>query len=63
VLVAFGAHDCRWFTERYDLPDQPLHDLGERLLAFLPHPTSWQKKTFGTVYSDGDLVRLRVALA
>ena len=65
VVVGLGSHVRGWLRERWDLGSQPVSELSldgsQRLVAFLPHPTSYGAKTFGSVMPD-DLSRLQAAL-
>lgn len=65
LIVGLGAHVRDWLRRRWELGTDPVARIKingvDRLIAFLPHPTSRGLKTFSTVMPN-ELPRLRAAL-
>jgi hypothetical protein len=65
VIVGLGTHVNRWLTQRWGLDEGRLSHVTiqgtPRLVALLPHPTSYGPKTFRTLMPD-ELPILRAAL-
>ena len=65
VIVALGSHVRSWLRHRWHLGREPVAEVRSdgttRLIAFLPHPTSYGPKTFKSVMPD-ELERLRAVL-
>lgn len=65
VIVGLGTHVRNWLANRWELGSAPVIEIKineiNRLIAFLPHPTSFGPKTFATMM-PGELSRLRAAL-
>ena len=66
VIVALGSQVRGWLRKRWHLQPRPVSEIElngmTRMIAFLPHPTSFGSKTFESVMPD-ELARLRAVLA
>jgi hypothetical protein len=67
LIVALGAHNRAWLRERFqtgtDRVSVVLIGGRRRIVAFLPHPTSYGPSTFAGVMTETELAAIRAFLS